>query len=227
MAVDVVPGALQRRPHVCLQVGDVAEVQRLQDLADDQSLEEHHLGYEHVELDVAAGDLRDRFVDRGEGADLNLYVVLLLERVDHVVVDVLVPVVETQRSLLGLQRRGDRLVAGVDRKRHRVVGARQWQSAGSVRRRPATASSDWSGGSAGRQQARNRQARGDTPCAFEERPAAGPADVREIMSAIRSHPCSPLVSGLPSPLSRRSMHPSSEDASARHRSIIRSAVTSG
>ena len=99
-AADVVPGAGEARRDVRLQVGNVARVQRLQHLADDEPLEERRLGDEHVVLDLAAGELCDGLIDRVEGADLNLDPVFLFERVDDVEVDVLDPVVELQRPLL-------------------------------------------------------------------------------------------------------------------------------
>ena len=128
-ASHVVPRAGERRPDVGRQVREVAVVERLQHLADHEPLEEDRLRHEHVELHGAAGELRDRLVDRREGADLHLDAVLALEVVDHVLVDVLDPVVELERSTLGPQSRRDRLVVVVDRQRQGPVWPGERQAA--------------------------------------------------------------------------------------------------
>ena len=196
----------------CSEVGDVAQVDRLEHLADDEPLEEHELGHEHVELNRPARDLRDRLVDRRERADLDLDPVLLLERLDHVGVDVRVPVVELERPLLGREPRGDRLVVGVDRKRHRPVGTRQRQATRSDGPPADDAEVALTCGVV-------LPHASSTP--GTARPAAAtPARrmnvlrVLPLMSSLLSSPRAPLGS---------SSHPSSTEASARQRSTIRSA----
>ena len=121
---DVVERALQRGPDVLLQVGDVVEVERLDQLAGDHLVEVvgRHLG--HVGRDRAGGERRDPRVDVVERRDLDLDVVLLAELLEQLPVDV-VRVVEDGEGAagLGLEARGDRLLP--QRQRHSLVGPRQ------------------------------------------------------------------------------------------------------
>ena len=68
----VVPGVDQRGPDVAAEVRDVGEVERLQDPARDEQRDEGLGRDEDVEPDRAAGELRDRLVDRREGAQFDL-----------------------------------------------------------------------------------------------------------------------------------------------------------
>jgi hypothetical protein len=98
MRADVVPGALQHLPDVLLQVGDVVEVQRLDQFARDQQRDLRLSGDEDVVADRAGGELGDRFVEGREGAQLDLDAVFLFEGLEDGLVDVFGPVVELQRA---------------------------------------------------------------------------------------------------------------------------------
>jgi hypothetical protein len=120
---DVVPGALQHLPDVLLQVGDVVEVQRLDQFARDQQRDLRLGGDEDVVADGAGGELGDRFVEGREGAQLDLDAVFLFEGLEDGLVDVFGPVVELQRPRLRFEAGGDTGVVAVDRKADRIVRA--------------------------------------------------------------------------------------------------------
>ena len=95
----VVPGVGEGRPHI-LDVGDVAVVQRLHQLARHQPADLVVAGEVDVVVDAAAADLGDRLVGVVEGRDLHLDAVLFLERLDRVRARVVGIGVELQRRAL-------------------------------------------------------------------------------------------------------------------------------
>src|SRR5215218_6583812 len=107
----VVVGVGEHRPDILFQVRQVVVVEGLQQLPC------HELRYdlvrrdEHVEVDLAGPQLPGRLLEVVEGRELDLDAELLLEVLEHARVDVIRPVVQAQRPLLGLQ-------PGLD---HRVV----------------------------------------------------------------------------------------------------------
>jgi hypothetical protein len=77
-----------------VEVRDVVEVQRLDQLAGDEQRDLRLGGDEDVVADRAGGELGDRFVEGREGAQLDLDVVAFLEGLEDRRVDVFGPVVE-------------------------------------------------------------------------------------------------------------------------------------
>jgi hypothetical protein len=121
---------VQLRPDVLLQVGDQLEVQRLDELAPDQTRELVWRREDHVELEAAGAELGEGLVERVEGGDADAHALLLAERLDDRRVEVVGVVVDLQlAAALGLRRALDRLAA--PRQDDRVVLARQ-RDAGAV-----------------------------------------------------------------------------------------------
>ena len=122
----VVPRVLHGRPDV-REVREVVVVQRLQRLADDEAAEPVRRREEDVELDRARGDLRDRLVERREERLLDLDAVLLREVLLDPRPQVAVPVVDPERSALGLEAGRDHRVVVEERPRDRTVRPREHQ----------------------------------------------------------------------------------------------------
>ena len=105
------------------EVADVRAVHRLGQLA------RHQLGkvvvggrQEQIRLHLAAAQLLDGLVVHVEGGHLDGDAVLLLERGDHLFVDVVGVVEDLERAGLGHEDVGDGRVVVEERQRHRVLG---------------------------------------------------------------------------------------------------------
>jgi hypothetical protein len=112
-----------------VQVGDVVEVQWLDQFARDQQRDLRLGGDEDVVADGAGGELGDRFVEGREGAQLDLDPVFLFEGLEDGLVDVFGPVVELQRARLRFEAGGNAGVVAVDRQADRIVRAGERQAA--------------------------------------------------------------------------------------------------
>ena len=117
----VVPGALERRPHVA-EVAEVAVVERPDQLRGDQPGDLVVAREVDVERHRSGADLGDRLVGVVEGRDLDVDAVLLLERLHHRGAEVVGVVVDEQRALLRREAVGDRLVVVGDVPGDGVVG---------------------------------------------------------------------------------------------------------
>ena len=129
---DVVERVDQRGPDVLLEVGDVVEVDRLDQLAGHDPVEVvgRHLG--HVRLHGARRQFGDAGVDVVERRHLDGDVVLLAELLQERAVDVLRVVEDRELAAgLGLHPGRDRLLP--QRQRDAPVGAGQRQAAGADR----------------------------------------------------------------------------------------------
>ena len=119
----VVEGVLELAPRLG-DVRNVAVVEGTEQVGLHQLADHVDRRHEHVEIDLAAADLRDRLAHRVEGRQLDLALVLLLEVVDALLVDVADPVVDLQGGPpLGLEPAGDPAVG--HRPRDGVVGPGQ------------------------------------------------------------------------------------------------------
>lgn len=101
MRADVVKWAVQRRPDVLLQIGNVIRINRLEQLAGDGL--SHPVGcyVEGIHLDRMGGKACDRLIHADKGRDLDVDIVLLAERSQKLLVDI-IRVHEHSESAAGL-----------------------------------------------------------------------------------------------------------------------------
>ncbi len=100
-------------------------VEGLEHLAHDEPAEAIGRREEHVEVDCARGDLRDRFVESREERLLDLDSVLLREVLLDLRPEVPVPVVDAKRPALRLEAGGDHRVVVEERPGDRAVRPRE------------------------------------------------------------------------------------------------------
>ncbi|GBC87057.1 hypothetical protein HRbin12_01058 [bacterium HR12] len=117
----VVPGILEPRPHV-REVGQVRVVEGLDLLGRDELREVLDRGEEQVEADGVVLHLGHRLVHPGELRVLDLDAVLGLERLEDLLVDVVVPVEDAQRARLGRQAVRDGRQVVVQGQRRGAIG---------------------------------------------------------------------------------------------------------
>src|SRR5215216_4049133 len=116
----VVVGVSEHWPDVLLQVRQVVVVQGLQQLPRHELRDDLGRGDEDVEVDLAGSQFPSGLLEVVEGRELDLDAELLLEVLEHARVDVIRPVVQAQRPLLGLEPRLDHRVVVVQRLLYRV-----------------------------------------------------------------------------------------------------------
>ena len=129
----VVPGVQEVRPDV-RHVRHVAVVPGLHALGGDELADVLDRREEQVPLDRVVLHLVHRLGHAGELRELDLDVVLVLELLQDLLVDVVVPVVDAQGAGLGGEAVVDRRDVVVERQGHRVVWRGELDAAGAGRR---------------------------------------------------------------------------------------------